>query len=502
MKKTLIFTGLIIFSLLVLSSCNPSTTGKVTLEEPLLEDCIERAPYLSYDPLINVLPNEVFEIVIWVDQSDCSANNDIVLNLDDDTSFVVNTTIPDTIVISGSYSKENKYSIQGTISDNYGETPFYIYVYVSDTSVPEDQLRETILPLSYIPPLRGGTLDDGIRNRKIILMQGSTEERFWVDTNLIYPILIDRMNLTDEDIIFLAPSYDVPESLDEFDSEWIDDIIEPSSIVSAFESVASELDGDDLLFVSFDGHGSGYYGSRTRRPYYNGVRPTNIYQGPISVEELNYYDDPDFQESSFQTELIPSGRVNCVKYDGTDISKGLDKFLPCFDYYPHFLNAGDSYYRFKIVSHFENLTLTNGSIVSNDDVYIEKIINYAKCDTNRDTIIGEDEINDCDWSGIEMDGIDWSSNYTLIENYRPYYKINNNYYCFFDLNLDNTLDLMVFDSTSDPEYISCINRELDEEDLIVFASDTDNNGYSNYYDINFEDTKKTGPANIIRVNNI
>ncbi len=479
MGKKLIFSLLIILSLLILASCKPSIVGRVSQEE-LLPDCLERAPYLAYNSILDIEINKPFEIIMWADQCDCYPN-ELTLNLNEDYSFSSEITQSSSIIISGTYDSTGKYSISGTISDSYGETPFHIDMYVYDDKVSVEQLKSSSLPsYTYFPRSES---DDGIRNRKVLLMQGSNEERFWIDTKQGYGVLKNTLNISDEDIILLSPSNTIPESLEDFDSNWIDGLVTFDSIISAFNSLASELDGDDLLLVIFDGHGSGYYGSRTRRPFYNGMYPNNIYQGPISTEELNSYDDPDFQENAFQTEFVPSGRVNCVKYDGDDVSKGLDKFVPCFDYYPFSLSVGDYYYRFKLVSHFENLSLLNGSIISDNDVYIEKLINYAECDSNRNTIIEEVEIDNCDWSGLGMDAIEWSSDYNIVENYHPYSLINRNYYCFFDFDFDNTMDMMIFNSDSDPNYINCLAGNLSVDELVVFASDTDNDGYSNYYDI-------------------
>jgi len=343
---------------------------------------------------------------------------------------------------------------------------------------------------------------DGIRKRRVVLLLGSPEERFWIDINLAYHVLKDKYNFTDEEIILLTYNNNVPASLTDFDPSWIDDSVwidgvpNPTILEDTFQSLSAELDGDDWLFFVFDGHGSGYYGPRTQRQYWNAKVPNSIYDGPINTSE---YDDPDYKEDEFQTEFIPSGQVNCVKYDLVSTGKGLGKFLPCFDYYPSFIKAGDTYYRFKLVSHFDNLPLLDGSTASDSDIYIEKVISYAECDLNRNTIIEANEVNLCDWDGdgralmryssgfYEFDEDDWFDRYTAEENYHPYSRINGLSYCFVDKNLDNTLDLIGFQSDSDPLYLDCLAGQANPNDLTMAGSDTDNNGFANFLNINLDD---------------
>lgn len=464
-----------------------------------IDDCEKREPYLLYQPITIVKPNENFSIEILVDFSDCpKSKRTYYIDFDGDGIYEVSGEVKrDSFVVNGSFQKEGNHPVKGKVGDKYGTAYFLIDIYVTKDERTAEEVRKELYPALY----DGGpgrtksynSLGDGTRDKRAVLFLGSSEERFWIDINLAYHVLKEKYNFTDEEIILLTPNSHVPESLTDFNELWIDGTSNMTSMENTFTDLSNELDGDDLLFFVFDGHGSGYYGPRTKRPYWNAKVPNSVYQGPIN--EPDEFDDPDYREDEFQTEFIPSGRVNCVKYDG--VSKGLDKFLPCFDYYPSFISVGDSYYRFKIVSHFENLPLIDGSTVSDDDIYIEKIISYAKCDLNRNTIIEADEIDLCDWDndGItlmtnsytpEFDEDDWFDKYGLEQSYHPYSTINGLHYCFVDKNLDNTLDMIGFQSGADPLYLDCLSQQADPNDLNPTGSDTNNNGYSDYLDINID----------------
>lgn len=467
-------------------------------------NCEKRGPYLLYQPTKVVKPNEDFTIEIFVDFSDCPPTERTYhVDLNADGIYEISGRVAgDSFLIRGNFLQEGIHPVQVKVEDGYGTTHSLIDVYITQEEKTIEQVRKELYPRLYkgqLDKINTISGSDGIRKRRVVLFLGSAEERFWIDINLAYHVLKEKYNFTDEEIILITYDRDVPASLSDFDVSWIDDSIwtdgtaNLSILQDTFQNLSTLLDGDDLLFFVFDGHGSGYYGPRTRRPYFNGPIPHSVYEGPIDTSE---YDDPDYKEDEFQTELIPSGRVNCLKYDG--IEKGMDKFAPCFDYYPYYLKAGDSFYRFKVVSHFSDLPLIDGSTVSDNDIYIEKIISYAKCDLNRNTIIEANEVDLCDWDGDgttlmsmqnipEYDEDDWYDRFSVEDNYHPYSTINGLYYCFVDRNLDNTLELIGFDSSTDPLYLDCLAGQANPNDLKVTGSDSDNNGYANYLDINLDD---------------
>jgi PKD repeat protein len=460
-----------------------------------VDNCEKREPYLVYQPTIVVKPNEHFSVPIFVNFSDCpDAGGTYHIDFNEDAIYEISGQVDrDSFLVEGRFQKEGNHPIKGKVVGVYGTTGFVLDVYVTRDKITSEEARTRIHTISHERGLERTetySLGDGIRNRRAVLLMGSSAERFWVDINLAYHVLGEKYGFTDEEIILLTPDSNVPSSLTDFDAVWIDGTSDVTTLQNTFADLSDELDGDDLLLFAFDGHGSGYYGPRTRRPYFNGKVPNSVYEGPINESE---FDDPDYREDEFQTEFIQSGRVNCAKHDG--VSKGLGKFLPCFDYYVSHMSAGDSYYRFKLASHFQNLPLTDGSTASDDDIYIEKIISYAKCDINRNTIIEEDEINLCDWDGDgitlfdacptgEFDEDDWFGAYGLEEGYHPYYWINGLYYCLVDKNLDNTLDMIGFESDSDPLYLDCLSQQADPGALNPLGSDANNDGYSDYLDIN------------------
>lgn len=473
-----------------------------------IEDCEKRAPFLLYEPRAIVKPKERFSIEVFVDFSDCKESQKaFFVDLNADGIYEISGEVKrDSFLVEGGFQKEGHHPVRGKVQGTYGTTDFYMDIHVTEEEkTPEEILKEIRSALSE----KRSSLEsrgilgqsDGVRKRRVLLSLGSPEERFWIDINLAYHVLTEKYGFTDEEIILLTYDSNVPASLTDFDPSWIDGTVwteqtlNTSLLEDTFVDLSSALDGDDLLFFIFDGHGSGYYGPRTRRPYWYAPVPDSIYEGPIDSSELAELDDPDYREDEFQTEFIPSGRVNCVKYDG--VSKGMDKFLPCFDYYTISIGVGDTYYRYKLLSHFEDLPLIDDSTVSDGDIYIEKIISYAKCDLNRNTIIEEDEIDFCDWDGDditlmssdiqpEFDEDDWHNEYSLEENYHPYSTINGLYYCFVDKNLDNTMDLIGFESGSDPLYLDCLAGQANPNDLVITGSDSDNNGYSDYLDINLD----------------
>lgn len=462
----------------------------------IIDDCEKRAPYLIYQHTVVVKPNRAFSIPVHVDFSDCpESKKNYYIDFDADGIYEVTGQIErDYFLIEGNFQREGNHPVKGKVEGTYGTTPFLIDVYVTKQEITPRDVRKQLYPDLYRKRperIKAQGTGDGIRKKRAVLFLGSSEERFWIDINLAYHVLQDKYNFTDDEIILYTYNSNVPASLTDFDPNWIDGTaFSSTSMQEVFSNLASDLDGDDWLFFVFDGHGSGYYGPRTRRPYYP-KSPDSIYEGPINPYE---YDDPDYREDEFQTEFIPSGQVNCVKYDY--VPKGLDTFVPCFTYYTSHISEGDTYYRFMVSSHFENLPLIDDSLLSDNDIYIEKIISYARCDLNRNTIIEANEINLCDWDGDgytltnpftkEYDEDDWFDKFTAEENYHPYHKINGQYYCYFDKNLDNTLDMMGFESDSDPLYLDCLAGQADPNDLVATASDTDNNGYANYLDINLD----------------
>ncbi|MBL7187056.1 MAG: TlpA family protein disulfide reductase [Phycisphaerae bacterium] len=422
-------------------------------------NCEEREPYLLYKSKTVVKPNEEFDIEIFADFSDCPPSERTYhVDLNADGIYEVSGRIVgDSFFIQGDFQQEGIHPIRVKVKDGYGTAHSVLYVHVTESKITTGQVRNVSglhLHQMELEDIKVASGMDGVRKRRVVLCLGSRAERFWIDINLAYHVLKGKYSFTDEEIILLTYDTDVPASLNDFDVSWIDGSLwtegtfNPDILQDTFQSLSTELDGDDWLFLIFDGDGSGYYGPRTKRPYWHGVTPDSIYEGSIDVSE---YDDPDYKEDEFQTELIPSGQVNCVKYDG--IPKGMDKFLPCFDYYPSFLKAGDCYYRFKVLSHFGDLQLIDGRMVSDSDIYIEKIISYAKCDLNRNTIIEANEVDLCDWDGDgitlmsygpEYDEDDWHDRFGLEDNYHPNNTINGLYYCLVDKNHDNVLDLIGF----------------------------------------------------------
>ena len=468
----------------------------------IINDCEERAPYLIYQPTVVVKPNENFSIPVHVDFSDCrESKKNYYIDLDADGIYEVTGQIErDYFLLNGNFKTEGNHRVKGKVEGTYGTADFQIDVYVTNEERTPQQVRQQLYSGLYrkqSETVTAQSTSDGIRTRRVLLYLGSYDEWDWVNSNLLYHVLQDKYNFTNDEIILYTYDNNVPESLTDFDPNWIDDTYKVDGsynltlVEDTFQFLSNELDGDDLLFVSYMGHGAGYYGPKTKRPYWNSLIPDSIYEGPIDPYE---YDDPDYREDEFQTEFIPSGMVNCLKYDL--MPKAMNTFLPCFTYYASPIYAGDTIYRFKVVSHFQNLPLIDDSLASDNDIYLEKVISYARCDLNRNTIIEEDERGLCDWDGDgnffmtpwhdEYDEDDWFDKFTVEENYHPYSRINGQYYCYFDKNFDSTIDMMGFESNTDPLYLDCLEGVADPNDLVVTSSDTDNNGYANYLDINLD----------------
>ncbi len=462
--------------------------------------CREREPFLHHRSSLAVRPGEYFKEEIHIDFCDCPAEGRVYhLDMDGDGRYEISgEPEKDSFFIEGIAGDYGNHPTGILVEDAYGKTESLIDIYVTDRIMTPEEVRKEIYPFLYGSDRKGRPKSsgksgkgDGIRDRRAVLFLGSAEERFWIDINLAYHVLQDKYGFTDAEIILLTPDTNVPGSLTQFDPSWIDGTSDLTTLENTFAGLASEIDDDDLLLFVFDGHGSGYYGPRTRRPYWNGKSPDAVYEGPIDEEQ---YDDPDYREDEFKTEFIESGQVNCVKYDY--VPKGMETFVPCFTYYPFAISAGDSYYRFKLVSHFVDLPLIGGGTASDSDIYIEKIISYAQCDLNRNTIIEEDEVDLCDWdddgdvlmssSPWAFDEDDWFDAYSLEQGYHPYYAVNGKYYCLVDKALDDTLDMIGFDSDSDPLYLACLAQTADPEDLIPSATDTDNDGYSDNMDYNLD----------------
>ena len=191
-------------------------------------------------------------------------------------------------------------------------------------------------------------------------------------------------------------------------NDMIDGSATSESITSVINSLAAQLDADDQLLIWVTGQGYGYEGIKT--PFYCYLA------GRASIDPEDEQDDleRDFKLRSFS-----------AFWNGEVRNMGLNVLLPSSDY--DVVHQATILYRANYVSRFDNLDFEQGGVRSDSDVYIERLVDYAFGDTNRDGWIDANagERFDYDGDGIppydrntdSYDEDDWGKLDTYDDNY-------------------------------------------------------------------------------------
>ncbi|MCK5214212.1 MAG: DUF4215 domain-containing protein [Candidatus Omnitrophica bacterium] len=316
--------------------------------------------------------------------------------------------------------KESTEIIPQTVDDN---------ALISTLSTQQEVLSE--LNLSAMPI-------DGIQRRYVLILNGSGEMRFWEDIEYLYAMLLQH-NIPPEDIYLF--NYNGLNPDNENPGNMIDYAATKENLQMVCNYLAQTVDRDDILYIWIDDHGHGYIGPNQLSSYQQKLH--GYLAGEASVDPG---DEQDYLESEFKLRSIFVGGDYIGNY-------GMDTWIVEKRYTSS--QSSYKYIRMKYLSHFSGLYFNqNGDYISDNDVYIERVVDYLQGDLNRDGYIQTSlgEIYDYDGDGIQpydhvsgtFDEDDWGEldyfddSYNFInsgvpEGGRPYQ--------IFDNGFDNRLDI-------------------------------------------------------------
>ncbi|MFW6069440.1 MAG: PKD domain-containing protein [bacterium] len=296
---------------------------------------------------------------------------------------------------------------------------------------------------------------DGVVNRYAIMLNGGYETRFWDDVTFMYATLTEDYGFSPADIYLLNH-----EGADPWGNNPYNMIDRPASIADlsvTFDELAAAIDGDDELFVWVTDHGKGYIGPKDLSTY-------GYLAGHASVDPG---DEQDYLERDFKLRALHTGG-HYIANHGMDV------------YQVVYYSSIQTYYRHKYVSRFADLFFEAHGTRSDQDIFIEELIDYLMGDSDRDGRIEVDqgEVYDYDGDGISpynpatgaFDEDDWGTLDTYTDNYNQLNtQVPIGSYRLFDAHFDNHLD---------------IDFNPDVNNLEVDGTDLDNQGLFDGLDIN------------------
>jgi hypothetical protein len=302
---------------------------------------------------------------------------------------------------------------------------------------------------------------DGIVERYAVMINGGPESEFWDDVAFMYATLTDDYGFSPSRIYLLNhngtnPSGVNPDGMIDYPATW-------ANIDLVFNELSGLVDDDDFLLVWVTDHGNGYYGD-----------PEDKYYGYLgSSASVDLGDEQDYLESEFKLRSF----CTAGSYATPTCNHGMDVFKV---YYTRTSSTLYRMYRNKFVSSFTDLTFEQDGVQSDNDVYIEKLVDYLLGDTDRDGNIelGQGEVFDYDGDGIPpydpdtgvFDEDDWGDlDYYTDDVTGINTAVPGNSYIIFDYGLDNHVD---------------IDINYDINNLEVDGTDIDNQGLFDGIDAN------------------
>jgi hypothetical protein len=236
----------------------------------------------------------------------------------------------------------------------------------ADLQTAQQMLKPTLDAVSNPP--------DGVTNRYAVMINGGYETRFWTDVELAYAMLTDGYGFSPNDIYLL--NYNGSDPTGGNPDGMIDYSATLTNLQTVFNELVSRTDEDDEVFIWITDHGHGYSG-----PLSEGGSHLGYLDGRASIDPC---DEPDFNETDFKLRSIFTGGDYRCNH-GMNVWKVRRKF---------YSGRGYQYYRNKYVSTLDNVYIeSEGNSVSDSDIYIERLEDYALGDANQDgyinTAIGE-----------------------------------------------------------------------------------------------------------------
>lgn len=281
---------------------------------------------------------------------------------------------------------------------------------------------------------------DGLCKTYAILFCGSSDYWFWPQADSIYNTLRNVYQIPAEHIFLLYsnglnPQFQNPNGI-------IFNKATKENLQSVLYSLSTIIDEDDKLFVWINSHGAGYGADRIQSTDFRNVLLSRAF---VDNNRERYCKESDFKLRTF--------------YQGEPFvgAYGMNQWHMSFD-------KENRLCRIRIVSSFSNLLLQDGTFVTDNDVFLEKQIDYKSPNG--------------DWENI--DRIEQNFN-GLTGGNAP--GLNQNNYVLFDKDFDNKLDI-----DFDQSYSYILQGHINE--LTADATDTDNDGIIVGVDVNNNGTKE------------
>jgi hypothetical protein len=358
--------------------------------------------------------------------------------------------------------ESTKTGLASYICDSIGTYTAILRVYDAQGNMAIDTVKAIVragigkqeyLPAVRVKPARApseAAKGDGVVERYAVMINGGHETRFWNDVTFMYPTLTDDYNFPPAHIYLFNHDGTNPDGANP--DNMIDYPAKLSNIDTVFNQLSAIIDGDDELFGWVTDHGRGYSGPEMGEVY-------GYLDGFASVDPG---DEQDYIESDFKL------RSFCT-YGDYFSNHGMNEFKVYRSYY----SSQDAYrmYRNKFVSTFTDLYFESSGIQSDDDIYIERLVDYLLGDTDRDGYIETDqgEVFDYDGDGNPpydhatgtFDEDDWGDldyyddDVTHLNTLVP-----GDSYIIFDYNFDNHVDI---DINYDPDNLEVDGTDLDNQ---------------------------------------
>jgi hypothetical protein len=303
------------------------------------------------------------------------------------------------------FSRPGDYQCVLTVRDSFVRTArdsrrIIVVAQTADLQTAQEMLHPSVYAVSNPP--------DGVTHRYAIVLNGGSENRYWTDVELAYDMLTSGYGYSPNDVYLLNyrgedPSGDNPDGMIDYSATY-------DNLQAVFIELASRTDEDDEVFICITDHGRGYSG-----PLSEGGQYLGYLGGRASIDPC---DEADFNEADFKLRSIFTGGDYRCNH-GMNVWKVRKKY---------YSGRGYHYYRNKYVSTLDNVYIeSEGNSVSDSDIYIERLEDYALGDVNQDgyinTAIGE--VFDFDGDGNEpynhatgeFDEDDWGTIDKLEDNY-------------------------------------------------------------------------------------
>ncbi|NUQ63357.1 MAG: M28 family peptidase, partial [Pirellulales bacterium] len=283
-----------------------------------------------------------------------------------------------------------------------------------------------------------------------------------------HDILTDQHGIAPSQITYLVVGYGIPPGYEGV----VDGTATAEMFFDALFELARQVDGDDVLLVNIEAHGSGYLGLGPEHPYnaayhgYSGVGP--------QLNQVGNPDEFDFLESGYEFSVFCGSGVKSGSPPFFDLHAGLGQWVT--DWHPD-----TDISRWMPASHYENVYVDGLGLLSDNDEDIDRFIDYTLGDLNHNGLIdtGAGEVWDYDGDGVPpynrftgaFDEDDWGP-IDAFENddrdtHSPLIGIP---FRIFDAGLDDHLDIDVYPAATGP--------------LEVDGTDLDNSGTIDGIDLN------------------